>query len=279
MGVGGVHHEGIAARLDELGAAVVGILVGAHAGGYAQSAGLVLGGQREGLGLNKVLHCDEANERVVVLHNRQLFHAVLGQQLERLVLGHTLLGHHERHRRHDVLNQAVHVRLEAHVTVGADAKQLALLVHHGQAGDVVLAAHLVHLGDGHVGGGNNRVGNHAGFAALDALHLVHLVLHGEVAVEHADAAVAGHGDGHAGLGDGVHGGRENRDVEFDAAGQARLGVNSGGDDVGFSGEEEDVIEGESGECYLVGIVTTGVNGRRSHVRFLKIQLVVQILTL
>ena len=67
-----------------------------------------------------------------------------------------------------------------------------------------MPAQLVELGDGGVRADGHRVGDHAGLGALDATHLLSLILDGQVAVEDAHAALAGHGDRHLSLGDRVH---------------------------------------------------------------------------
>ena len=50
---------------------------------------------------------------------------------------------------------------------------------------------------------------------LHELHLAHLLIDGQVAVDHAEAAKAAEGDGHARLGHGVHRRGEDRDGEGD----------------------------------------------------------------
>src|SRR5207302_3121518 len=63
------------------------------------------------------------------------------------------------------------------------------------------------------------------FGPLHALHLGGFVLDWHEPVDDADAALAGHGAGHARLGDGVHVGRDDWDVQSQAARQPRGGVN------------------------------------------------------
>ena len=103
---------------------------------------------------------------------------------------------------------------------------------------------VVDLGEGVVRGAGDRVGDHAGLGALDQVHLAGLVLGGEVAVQDADAAGAGHGDRHPRLGDGVHGGGDERDRQPDAAGEPGAGVHLGGHDVRGARDEQDVVVGQ-----------------------------------
>ena len=61
----------------------------------------------------------------------------------------------------------------------------------------------------------------------------------------ADAALARHGDGHAMLGDGVHRGRRQRDVEADPTRELRGRVRLGGDDVGLVRLQQHVVVREA----------------------------------
>ena len=82
------------------------------------------------------------------------------------------------------------------------------------------------------------------FEFLDAADLGGLLGGFQVLVDDAEAAKLGHGDGHGGLGDGVHGGRDDRDVERDGAGQPGAGVGGGRQDLGVAGDQQHVVEGE-----------------------------------
>ena len=109
-----------------------------------------------------------------------------------------------------------------------------------------MAAELVELGDGGIRSDGHRVGDHAGLRALDASHLLGLVLDGQVAVKDADTTLASHGNGHVRLGDRVHRGREQRGGQADPRGQSGGRIDLGGDDVGQPGQQENVVVSESG---------------------------------
>ncbi len=106
----------------------------------------------------------------------------------------------------------VHVGLELHVAVGDDADELSI-VADGHAGDAVLGHQLIRLGQGVAGGQPEGVGDNAVLAALDHVHLLGLCADGHILVDDADAALTGDGDGHAVLGDGIHGGAHQRDIQ------------------------------------------------------------------
>ena len=118
------------------------------------------------------------------------------------------------------------------------------VVDDRQARDAVAAADLVELLEGGVRADGDRVGDHAGLGALDEVDLVGLVLDRQVAVQDADAAVPGHRDRHPRLGDGVHGGRDERHPDRDLAGQPGRGVDLAGDDVGLAGLQQHVVVGQ-----------------------------------
>ena len=92
------------------------------------------------------------------------------------------------------------------------------VVDDRQPGDPEPRAHRVDLGQRVVRRAGDRVGDHAGFRALDRLDLAGLLGHGKVAVKHAHAACAGHRDRHPRLGDGVHRRADQRHPQPDLAG-------------------------------------------------------------
>ena len=64
-------------------------------------------------------------------------------------------------------------------------------------------------------------------------------------MDDADAALPGDGDGHAVLGDGIHGGADQRDVQMDLAGQAGVQIDVGGQHIAGSGDEQHIVKGQS----------------------------------
>ena len=175
---------------------------------------------------------------------------MLGQKARRLLLGNVLSGGHERHRGHRLANGA-HGELafgdEAQIAVGDDSQELVVPVDDGQARYAVLRAQRVQLGDRRLGADRRRIVDHAGFGALDLANLLGLGDDGKVAVDDSDSALAGHRDGHPGLGHGVHRGRNKRRFERELAGQAARSVHLGGDDVGFTWEQKDVVIRQTNE--------------------------------
>jgi hypothetical protein len=96
-----------------------------------------------------------------------------------------------------------------------------------------------------------------GLVLLDLAHLGSLLLDAHVLVDDADTAFLRHGDRQAGFGHGIHGGGHQRDVQFDAPGQASLQTHVLGQDLGVTGDEEDVVERQ-------GFLADAQHGEGSH---------------
>lgn len=75
-------------------------------------------------------------------------------------------------------------------------------------------------------------------------------------VDEADTSKEGHVDGHIGLGDGVHGGGDEGEVERDTLGDLRVEFYIGGGESNVSGEDEEVVvaEGERMSDQVVIVV-------------------------
>jgi hypothetical protein len=93
---------------------------------------------------------------------------------------------------------------EAQVAVGNDADEHLALVDDWQAGDPVLGAQRVHLGQRGVRSRGHRIGDHAGLRALDQVDLRGLIRDRHAPVQDAETTLPGHRDRHSSLGDGVH---------------------------------------------------------------------------
>ena len=119
-------------------------------------------------------------------------------------------------------------------------------VHDRHARDLEPPHERVRLAERPVGPERDRVQDHPALAALDPVDLGRLALDGHVLVKHADAAGPRHGDGHVGLGDGVHGGGDERNVQGDGAGEAAAGRDLARMNGRIPRHEEDVVEGEAG---------------------------------
>ena len=195
--------------------------------------------------LLKVLHGDEASYAAGVIDNDHAFDAVLVQELLGFALIHAFAHGDEIVFRHHVSNALVHIG-EAHVAIGENADELfGFRIDDRKTRDAAGFFDQDDFAYGHIRMDGDRIDDHAALELLDHLHLVGLFGGRHVAVNDAEAAGLRHGDGEPRFGDGVHGGGNERDVEADAAGQARGGVDVGRQHIGRARFEEHVVKGQS----------------------------------
>lgn len=222
----------------------------------ASAALLVLGRQRVGLGLLDVTEGHQATQVEVLVDHQHLLDAVLVELgLHLFQRGAFAGGDQLVLRGHDRGDGIAGVRLHPQVATGDDTDQLALL-HHRETGEAVLAGHLQQFDDLGRGGHGDRVADDGRFVLLDLADFRGLLLDAHVLVDDADAAFLGHGDGQAGFGHGIHRGGYQRDVQFDAAGQASFQTHVLGQDFGITGDQKDVVESQ-------GFLTDSQHGGRS----------------
>ncbi len=251
MAVCGIDHQQVDARVDQRHRALVAGIADPGGRSDAEAALRVLDRMGVELGLFDVLDGDQADAAAVIVGHQQLLDPVRVEQALGLVLAHPVAHGDQPLMRHQFGDALVGVGGKAHVAVGEDADEtaeiaaaLAAVLHHRDAGDAVGLHQGQCIGEGGVGADGDGVHHHA---ALETLHLPHflgLQQHVEVLVDHAHATGLRHGDRHAALGDGVHRGREDRDVEEDVLGHPRADIDIGGQDIGRGGLQQHVIERE-----------------------------------
>ena len=255
MAVRGVDDDEIDAGIDQRFAARKAGVADGGGGGDAQPALLVLAGVGVGHRLLDVLHGDQADAAIVAVDHQQLLDAVLVQEPLGLVLADALAHRDQLLLGHQLGNLLPPVGGKAHVAVGEDADQLAgaavaAALDHRNAGNVVLLHQRQRVGERRVRVDGDGVHHHAGFEFLDLAHLRRLLVGLEIAVDDADAAGLRHGDRHVGFGHGVHGGRDNRDIERHVARDARPNVDIRRQDIRQSGLQQHVVEGVSFARYV-----------------------------
>src|SRR2546430_14984606 len=225
---------------------------------------LILVGVGKPAPLEDVLDGDEALQPALLVHDRELLDAMLGERLLGFVerrphgRGHqTILGHR-------VADRTVELALELQVAVGDDAHQAARVVHDGHTGDAEPLHQMARLAQRAVGAERDRVEDHARLAPLDPVHLGGLAVDRHVLVDHADAALARHRDRHLRLGDGVHGRGDERDMQGELAGEAGAGVDVARVHARMPRHEQHIVEcegdggteGSHGESYWPGGVSS-----------------------
>ena len=94
----------------------------------------------------------------------------------------------------------------------------------------------------HFRGNGNRILEDAGLKALDLGHFSGLRLGAEVFVHNTDPAFLSHCNGQAALGDGIHCGGYEGDVDGDVAGQLCTQTDIARQNDGMGWHQKDVIE-------------------------------------
>ena len=213
--------------------------------GDAKPPLLVLGRVRVVDALLDVLDGDQALQPPVRVDDRELLDAVLAEDRLRLVerrpdrRGDQVRGGHQRAHRH------VGLVAETEVAIREDPDQSPLDVHDRYAGDPVALHQLERLRHARLRAERDRLANHPGLGALHSVDLGHLGLDRQVAVQDTYAALAGQRDRQARLGDGVHGGRDDRDGKRDARRQPRRGRHVRREHVRGGRLQQHVVEGEA----------------------------------
>jgi len=242
MAVGGIDDDDIDAGSDEFRRAFT--VAGADRGADAQAAAGVLAGVGELLLAFEVFQGDQADELVFRVGEDELFHLRLVQQVAR-GFEPDVEARGDEVFRHDLDDRGVGFAMVFEVAAGDDADDAAFAVEDGNARDVMGFHQFMGLAHGRGVRQGLGIGDDAVFGAFDLFDFEGLLIRGEVFMHDADAAQLGEGDGQAVLGDGIHRGGDERDVEIDPARQA------GGDDGVFRdhvravGDQQEVIVGEA----------------------------------
>ena len=221
MSVGRVDDDDIHPRLHQRPRPIEIVTAGADRRRHPQAAMLILVGIGILTALVNVLHRDQPLQHPRVIHDRQLLDAMFAQGAFGFIEcrahrrgDQTFAGHH-------IAQRAIEVPLELQITIGENADQLSASIDDGHPGDLEAHHQRHRFPERRRGGERDGIQNHSALAALHPIHLGGLPIDGHVLVQYADGAVAGHRDRHFALGDRVHRGRNQRDVERDALGQAR----------------------------------------------------------
>ena len=247
MAVGGVDDDEVHLGIDQaLGAGDAGV-ADAGRGGDAQAAVIVLGGIGVEPALLDVLDRDQPDAAVVVVDDQELLDAVLVEEALGLDRVDRVADRDQIVAGHQFGDRLRRIGGEADVAVGEDAEEPArrgTVGDHRDAGYAVAAHELERVGERRLRTDGDRVHDHARFELLHLADGFRLLVGREVAVDDADAAGLRHGDGEPGFGDGIHGRRDDRQVERDRAGEPGADIGVGREHRGVAGREQHVVEGE-----------------------------------
>src|SRR5438876_8083086 len=183
----------------------------------AQPAMLVLVGLGILAPLEDVFDGDETLQQALLVDDREFFDAVFGENTLRFVQRGADRRGHELLFSHHVADRPVELALELQVAIRDDADQFPRPIHDRHAGDLETHHQLLGFAQRPVGAEGDGVHDHSRFAALHAVDLGRLAVDRHVLVNHPDAAKARHPHRHLRFGDGIHGSRNDRDVERNLA--------------------------------------------------------------
>ena len=228
MAMRGVDDEAVdAGRHQQLGALEPLVADGGGCGD-AQAPVDVL--RRIGMGgrLLDVFHRDQPDAALRIVDNHQFLDAVQMQKPAGLFVIHPLADRHHL-AGHEVGHRLARIVGEAHVAIGENAEELRRLsvrpaLDHGNAGDRSATHEGERVGERCVRKDGDRIDHHAAFEALDLAHLFRLIRGLEVTVDDADPARFRHGDRQSRLGDGVHRGRDDRQIEANRPSELRSDI-------------------------------------------------------
>ncbi|BBG30506.1 cation/multidrug efflux pump [Zymobacter palmae] len=146
-------------------------------------------------------------------------------------------------RGHNISNASAQVTLEAHVAASHDTGQLAI-VQNGEAGETRLSGQLGQFTQRHRRCHSDGLFDDDRFEFLDLANFMGLLFDGHVLVDDADTTFLRHADGQARFGNGIHRGRQQRNVDRQLARQASAELNILRQYIGIAGDKKNVVKGK-----------------------------------
>src|SRR5581483_7491458 len=193
---------------------------------HAQPSLAIFGGVRIFKFLLDIFDCDQAFERVFIVYDQKFFHAVLMQDFFRFFQRGAYRDCDEVLLCHHLADRDIGAGLKAQVTVRENADQL-LVLGDGHAWDLEFAHDLKSVRNFGFGRHGDRVNDHAALRAFYFIYLAGLLLNRQIAVDNPQPALLRDGDGQARLGDSIHGGADQGDIQRDIAREPGAGVGVG----------------------------------------------------
>ena len=142
---------------------------------------------------------------------------------------------------HHLIDGTSHITLETQVAIGDNTHQATIVIHHGDAADMIFVHQVERILHGASELDGDRVINHAVFGTFDNGHLARLLLDTHVLVDDTDSAFACYGNGHSRLRHRVHGSGNEGDFQFDVTRESRAQMYGTGQYFRICRNQEDVI--------------------------------------
>ena len=168
--------------------------------------------------LHDVFDGDHARQPAVAIDNQDLLDAVFVEEFfglfERGAFGHR----DQVFAGHQLADGAGPVGLEAQVTVGDNAHQVAVGGGNGDARNAVFGHHVEGVTYRSIVVHRDGVGNHPVFGTFDLACHLDLIRNRQIFVDDADTTFTRHSNGQTVLGDRIHRGRDEGYIHADTAG-------------------------------------------------------------
>ena len=175
------------------------------------------------------------------IHHREFLNFVLLQDAFRLPQGGACGGRNQIYLGHHLRNRAMRVGFETQITVGQNAHQFSMFIHHRNTTDSVFGHQIQGLAYPRIHRKSNRIHNHPALGALDLADFLGLPFDAHILVNHAQSPVLCNGNSHFRLGNRVHRCRDYGDLELDIPAQAAGNADIPGQYFGIGRQQKDVI--------------------------------------
>ena len=217
------------------------VVVDADGGADAEAASLIPGGSRVLHNAVDIPHRDQAGQLAVIVDQQQLLDLVFLKDVFGLFQAGARRTGHEVRPGHDRADLHIVIFKELQIAPGQDADQL-LALDDRNPGNVLFLHQLLGPADRLAGREGHRIENDAMLRPLDLGNLPPLGLDGEVLVDDADAAFLGQRNRQSGLGDRIHGGRDDRDIDRHVFRELRARIRLARHEITFPRDQQDIVK-------------------------------------
>ena len=145
--------------------------------------------------------------------------------------------------RHNGGHRGIHMGFKTHIAAGDNADQIPV-IQYRHTGDIVLLANFKQAADGLGGINGNRIFNNSAFMFFNNAHLISLLFNGHALVNDTNASFLSHGNRQTGLSHGIHGRRNQRDIELNISGEPGFQADVLGSHLRVTGQQENIIKSE-----------------------------------
>ena len=165
-----------------------------YTGSYTQTTFIILARIWKILQFGNVFVSNQTHE-LTFAHYRQFLNSMLLQYANH-VLRIGIIDGNQVFARHHFCNQSTHIRLKTKVTIGNNANERHILIHHGDSADMILLHHLQRIAYSLILADGDRVADHAILCTFHPAHFRRLLCNRHILMNDTDATLAGQRDCH-----------------------------------------------------------------------------------